>query len=303
MRAKICFLIVLFICTIGVADGYGRQVVHGADVTLSQLIGDDKYDLSYRTFYHNAEYFQDSIINEIEGTQTYRYVKQESWLNNCLYAFTKWCDAFLQEKRDYTVFQLNSFTDYINIFKQYRLFNTDEKNWKSVFFKNGGNTDALDAYAEGGATLIKKDGTKITPYSYEYPINQMLKDNRVVVLSFYCHTLCNNIYQFYFMAIIPYKNKLYRYCGQYLYEYNYDYENLKTKDEYKISKEIGNFILRYPYLFLSSDGDVNGSSISKYFKWTYLFSQYQSIEEIPLNVEDGPITIRDIMTLPHKRKR
>lgn len=302
MRTKICYLIVSCMCIMGVADGYGNQRKYD-DITLDQLIDNGKYDLSYRTHFTNAECFQDSIINEIEGTQIFRYVKQESWLNDCLYAFTKWCDAFLQEKRDYTVFQLNSFTDYINRINEYKLFSTDEKKPAAAFSKIYRNKYSLYAYAEGGATLIKKDGTKITPYAYEYPINQMLKDNRVIVLSLYSGTLCKNIYPFYFMAIIPYKNKLYRYCGQYQYEYNFDYENLRTEDTYIISKEIGNFILKYPYLFLSSEGDVNGTSISRYFKWTYIGSVYCSIEEIPLNVEDGPITIRDIMTLPYKSER
>lgn len=256
MRTKICHLIVSFICIMGVADGYGQQVGHGADITLSQITDNGNFDWNHSIDMDDSGNFQDSIINEIEGKKVYRYLNQERWINDCLYAFIKWCNIFVPEKRTYKVFRLDSFYGADNY--DYRVFG-------------------------------KKS-----------PLHQIIKDNQIIVLIIDGMELCSDTFAFNFVAIIPYKNKLYRYNVEYNYQYNFDYENLKNNDKYKISKEIGNFILRYPYLFLNSEGDVNGTFISRYFKWTYSGSDYRSLDEITPPAEGWPSSFYDIWKLPQK---
>lgn len=261
---------------------YWSQMATNGNITLSEMMDNDNFDWNYRIWIRQGkDNLQGKRIREIETASKMGEdlgYKEAVWSSICLDAFTTWCNIFLHEKKDYVVFSLPwNFASAYNPMLPEELLSSDNNKSDENLLRNLTNV-------------------QIDPHINECPLNQILDEKKVVLLV-QSKCLYNTRYIVYITAIMPYKNKYYR-CGiSYCFAYHADPKEFKTTDINEICEQTAKNIEYFPDRYLSAGCYLDGPSPYNYV-WTFKRTGDISIERIPLNTKDGPVTVTDIMNIP-----
>lgn len=219
--------------------------------------------------------FQNKIIKNYDEKLSDEGAAEEEMTNACLLAFTKWCNKFVNEKRDYIALRLP-------------FFDKGDKNL--IVWQSEGSLS--NSYLNDGS-LVQYD-----PYYDNFELNSLLKKNNVIVLIRQQNTVFR--YIIYFTAIIPFDNKYYRYSNYYIYERQLNFKDFKTKNVNKVCEIIGNRIEKYPSKFVDVDGMLDMMWLDTNFIWKFGFTGINRIDEIPLHPSTAPITISKLLIFPEQ---
>lgn len=285
-------LLTALLCSITATNCYGKtntywsQMEITGNIALSEMMDNDNLDWNYRIWIRQGKNnLQEKRIRKIEKESEMGKdlgYQEAAWSSICLDAFTKWCNIFVRDKKDYIVFSLPW-----NFGSAYNPMLPEE-----LLPANNNKTDE---------NLLKNQtNVQIDPHINEYPLNEILNKKKVVLLV-QGKCIYNTRYIVYITAIIPYKNKYYR-CGlSYCFAYHADPKEFKTKDINEICEQTAKNIEYFPERYLCGGCYLDGPSPYNYV-WTFKRTGDISIERIPLNTKDGPVTITDIMNIPVSEK-
>lgn len=265
-RIYVCLILGLFVF-LDTPNSYGDSVIEGKNARLSRIVCNEQYDLNKRLVIKDdsQEKFlikNRSLYESVAGPEDYSAI--------CIQAFVKWCNGFVQEKRDYSIFRVPNVT-----------------NCDSDYIKD---TDGFIDFKAGSSEII------IDPLYDNIPMNKYLQNNNVIVAINTRYNISEVVVSL--GAIIPFDGSCYRYNASYVFNkfidkkrYNKDY---RTNNTTEISKIIGKQIESNPVLLIFEDGEL-----SDYFFFERFINKFTGmkdchIKRVEIHPESNPVTLKSM---------
>lgn len=257
LNKRIIYIFVFFIVSPSLISIWGAEIFTKENSKLSSIIRNRKYQYTDTIIISGKG--QEKTINRLN--RKYSDDIPNLSLGTCVYAFVNWCNKFVQNQRDYEVFQLSN-------------YNEDSDTIKGE----------CSEYCDIGGSHVCVD-----PQTVRIPLNDKLL-NGVVLIGTMREELPTQ-YTIFLTAVAPYSNSYFRIKTKYVFRKKLDFDYIGIRDVKKATVIVGKTYERDPDYLFNGDG-----SLYFQFELCWAFSKVSDIEinEIHPALLSSKVTVQSL---------